>query len=49
MESRGVPGHIQVTHAVYVGLRERYVLEERGTLSIKGKGDMTTRPIERLR
>jgi adenylate cyclase len=42
MESSGVPGHIQVTHAVYVGLRERYVLEERGTLAIKGKGDMTT-------
>jgi len=42
MESSGVPGLIQVTHAVYVGLRERYVLAERGTLSIKGKGDMTT-------
>jgi adenylate cyclase len=38
----GVPGRIQVTHAVYVGLRERYVLEERGTVSIKGKGNMTT-------
>jgi adenylate cyclase len=42
MESSGVPGHIQVTQAVYARLRERYVLEERGTLSIKGKGGMTT-------
>jgi adenylate cyclase len=42
MESSGIPGHIQVTHAVYLKLRERYVIEERGTLSIKGKGDMTT-------
>jgi adenylate cyclase len=42
MESSGVPGHIQVTREVYVGLRERYLFEERGTLPIKGKGDMTT-------
>jgi class 3 adenylate cyclase len=42
MESSGVPGCIQVSPAVYLGLREHYVLEERGTLSIKGKGDMTT-------
>jgi adenylate cyclase len=42
MESSGVPGHIQVTQAVYLGLRERYLFEERGTVSIKGKGDMTT-------
>jgi adenylate cyclase len=42
MESSGVPGHIQVTQAVYAGLRERYVLEKRATLPIKGKGDMTT-------
>jgi len=42
MESSGLPGHIQITHAVYVQLREHYVIEERGTLSIKGKGEMTT-------
>ena len=42
MESSGVPGQIQVTREVYEGLREQYVLEERGTLPIKGKGEMTT-------
>jgi adenylate cyclase len=42
MESSGVPGRIQITRAVYLGLRERYVFEERGSVSIKGKGDMTT-------
>ncbi len=42
MESSGIPGRIQVTQAVYVKLRERYVLEERGTLAIKGKGDLVT-------
>jgi class 3 adenylate cyclase len=42
MESSGVPGRIQVTHTVYLGLRERYLFEERGSVPIKGKGDMTT-------
>jgi adenylate cyclase len=42
MESSGVPGQIQVTREVYMGLRERYVFEERGPVAIEGKGDMTT-------
>jgi hypothetical protein len=42
MDSNGVPGRIQVTHAVYLGLRERYQFEERCSVPIKGKGDMTT-------
>jgi len=42
MESSGVPDRIQVTHETYDRLRHRYVFEERGTVSIKGKGTMET-------
>lgn len=42
MESHGVPGEIQVTEAVYLGLSDRYHFEERGSTDIKGKGSMTT-------
>jgi class 3 adenylate cyclase len=38
MESSGLPGRIQVTAATYERLRNRYRLEERGELEIKGKG-----------
>ena len=42
MESHGVPGTIQATRAVYEQLRDRYEFEERGSVSVKGKGAMTT-------
>lgn len=42
MESKGVPDHIQVTHAVYEQLQEWYDLEARGTVDIKGRGPMQT-------
>jgi adenylate cyclase len=42
MESHGLPGHIQVTEAVYLRLKERYVFEERNTVQVKGKGEMMT-------
>ncbi len=42
MESQGLAGGIQVTHATYLLLQEQYVLEERGLIDVKGKGDMTT-------
>lgn len=42
MESHGIPGAIQVTSETYELLRERYQFEERGSISIKGKGDMKT-------
>ena len=42
MESQGVPGGIQVTVATYERLRHKYVFEERGVISVKGKGDMMT-------
>ena len=42
MESHGVPGKIQVTAAVRDHLQERYRLEGRGPVQIKGKGVMET-------
>lgn len=42
MESLGVPGRIQVTPAVHDRLRDRYEFEERGTIEVKGKGEMPT-------
>ncbi|NET89505.1 MAG: PAS domain S-box protein [Kamptonema sp. SIO1D9] len=42
MESHGIPGCIQVTAATRSRLGDRYLLPERGTIPIKGKGEMTT-------
>jgi PAS domain S-box-containing protein len=40
MESHGLAGCIQVTHATYEHLQDRYSFEERGMIEIKGKGEM---------
>ncbi len=42
MESQGLAGCIQVTEATYLKLRDRYWLEERGTIAVKGRGTMRT-------
>jgi PAS domain S-box-containing protein len=42
MESQGIPGRIQVTATTYERLQDKYLLEQRGTIPVKGKGDMTT-------
>jgi len=42
MESHGTPGQIQVTRATYELLRDEFELQPRGTISIKGKGDVET-------
>ena len=42
MESQGKPGYIQVTETTYSHLKDLYVLEPRGTISIKGRGEMIT-------
>ncbi len=42
MESQGLPGGIQVTAATYERLKDKYLLEKRGAITIKGKGEMIT-------
>lgn len=42
MESTGKPGEIQVTTATYESLKKQFVLEKRGSISIKGRGEVTT-------
>ncbi|MCS6815613.1 MAG: adenylate/guanylate cyclase domain-containing protein, partial [Cyanobacteria bacterium] len=42
MESQGVVDAIQVTETTYERLRDRYQFEPRGTVKIKGKGEMQT-------
>jgi len=42
MESHGKPGYIQVTSSTYNYLKERYLLELRGTIDVKGRGEMIT-------
>ena len=42
MESHGLPGKIQVTVETYHRLRDQFILEKRGEISIKGRGVMTT-------
>ncbi len=42
MESQGVPGKIQVTAATYEILQDKYLFEQRGEISVKGRGEMTT-------
>ena len=42
MESLGVPGRVQVTHAVMERLSETFRLESRGLIDIKGKGPTPT-------
>jgi adenylate cyclase len=40
MESHGTPGRIQITRATYELLGDEFECEPRGTIAVKGKGDM---------
>ena len=42
MESGGIPGAIQVTGATEALIRDGFLCEPRGVVSVKGKGDMNT-------
>ncbi len=42
MESHGVPGQIQISRATYELIRDEFVCEPRGTVAVKGKGEMET-------
>jgi class 3 adenylate cyclase len=49
MESHGQAGKIHVSQDVYNALKEKFVLEERGEIEIKGKGMMQTWFLARAR
>jgi guanylate cyclase len=40
MESHGTPGRIQITSATYELLADEFECEPRGTIAIKGKGEV---------
>ncbi|NER34822.1 MAG: response regulator [Oscillatoria sp. SIO1A7] len=42
MESHGIPERIQVSETTYDLLESQYLFEERGSIKVKGKGQMTT-------
>jgi class 3 adenylate cyclase len=42
MESHGIPGTIHVAEPTYKLLADEYVFESRGTIQVKGKGEMKT-------
>jgi adenylate cyclase len=42
MQTEGTPGYIQITRATYELLKDEFVCEARGTVAVKGKGDMET-------
>ena len=42
MESSGIPGNIQVSPTTYELLKDKFLLEERGAIAVKGKGEMIT-------
>jgi guanylate cyclase len=42
MESNGTPGDIQITRATYELLKDGFVCTPRGTIPVKGKGEMET-------
>ncbi|HSN16835.1 MAG TPA: adenylate/guanylate cyclase domain-containing protein, partial [Gammaproteobacteria bacterium] len=42
MESHGIPGAIQVSESTYAHLKDRYSLEPRGAIQVKGKGAVET-------
>jgi class 3 adenylate cyclase len=42
MESQGMAGRIQVTQRLFERLQDKYQFERRGSIQVKGKGEMTT-------
>jgi guanylate cyclase len=42
MESQGTPGEIQITRATYEMVKDEFVCRRRGTIAVKGMGQMET-------
>jgi adenylate cyclase len=47
MESHGVPGRIHISAATYEMIKDEFACEPRGTIDVKGKGEMETWFVER--
>jgi guanylate cyclase len=42
MESQGLPGKVQITQTTYELLKDEFICEPRGTLEVKGVGEVET-------
>ncbi len=42
MESQGVPGRIQITQHTYELIKDEFICEPRGSLDVKGRGELET-------
>jgi class 3 adenylate cyclase len=42
MESHGIPGRIHISAATHELILDEFVCEARGTIEVKGKGEMQT-------
>lgn len=42
MESQGVPRKIQITGTTYQIIKDRFICEQRGMISVKGRGEQIT-------
>lgn len=49
MESHGVPGQIQISQATHALIKDEFICEPRGTITVKGKGDMPVWLVKGLR
>jgi guanylate cyclase len=49
MESHGTPGRIQITRATYELLEDEFECEPRGTIAVKGKGEIEAWYLNRAR
>ncbi|MEH2253649.1 adenylate/guanylate cyclase domain-containing protein [Nostoc sp.] len=48
MESHGIAGSIQVCETSYQLLKDKYLLEKRGLIQVKGKGEMMTYILKKI-
>jgi adenylate cyclase len=47
MESHGIPGNIQITATTHEKIKDKYNIESRGVMEVKGKGEMVTYFVKR--